>query len=132
MEFTIEKPKTWKGLSYPLKTSMLKEAVEYANIDCTIHLIYWTPIKYDETDNILECEFWPANKNFDYNRFYIRAGVVKSQDRKLAETLLKSEVIPRLIRFMQNKITQPSRSTRLEQKSYFKAVFVDGKVLANP
>ena len=132
MEFTIDKPKTWKGLSYPLKTSMLKDAVENAKIISTIHLIYWTPKMYDETYNILECEFWPANKSFADNRFYIRAGVVKSQDRKLAETFLKNEVIPRLITFMQNKTSQSSDSSKLEQSSYFKAVFVDNKVLINP
>lgn len=132
MEFTIDKPKTWKGLSYPLKTSMLKDAVENAKINGTVHLIYWTPQKYDETYNILECEFWPANKSFDYHRFYIRAGAVKSQDRKLAETFLINDVIPRLITFMQNKISQTSNSTKLEQSSYFKAVFVDNKILINP
>jgi hypothetical protein len=129
MEFTIDKPKTWKGLSYPLKTSLLKDAVENAQIDSTIHLVYWTPQKHDETYNILECEFWPANKNFDYYRFYVRAGVVKSKDRKLVETLLKNEVIPKLITFMKNKVSQSDNSTGIEQSSYFKAVFVDNKVL---
>ena len=131
MEFTIEKPKTWKGLCYPLKTSMLKDAIEDAKIDSTFHLVYWTPQKYDETYNILECEFWPADKNIEYNRFYIRAGVVKSQDRKLAETLLKSDAIPRLILFIQNKVSQNTKSTRREQRSYFKVVFVDNKILFN-
>lgn len=132
MEFTVEKAKTWKGLSYPLKTSILKDAIDNAEIKSTIHLIYRTPQMNGETYNILECIFWPANKSFDYDRFYIRAGVVKSKDRKLAEDYLKINVIPKLIAFMKNKISLPENSTELKQDSRFLAIFVDNKVLINP
>lgn len=131
MEFTVDKPKTWKGLSYPLKTSTLKDAIDNAKIDSSIHLKYWTPQLHNETYNILECEFWPASINVNYDRFYIRIGVVKSKDRKIAEDYLKMEVIPKLILFMKNKISLPDNSTKLKKGSYFKAVFAENKILIN-
>ena len=129
MKFTVEKPKTWKGLSYPLKTSMLKDAIDNSKIDCNIDLNYWTPQQFDETYNILECEFWGANSNVDYDRFFIRAGVVKSEDRKLAETLLRNEVIPKLIEFISSKVSQAFNSTLLSRQTYFKAVFINKKII---
>ncbi|HEX7870720.1 MAG TPA: hypothetical protein VF455_11475 [Chryseobacterium sp.] len=132
MKFTVDKPKTWKGLSYPLKTSILKDAIDDAKIETTVHLKYWTPQIHEEKYNILECEFWPTSINVNYDRFYIRAGVVKSKDRKLVEDYLKSEVIPKLILFMKSKISLPDNSTKLKQGSYFKAVFTDNKILFNP
>lgn len=132
MIFTVEKPKTWKGYSYPLKTSLLKDAIEKAELDSTFHLKYWTTQLHDETYNILECHFWPASVNVNYDRFYIRAGVVKSQDRKIAEDYLRMEIIPKLIFFMKSKILLPDNSTELKQDSYFKAVFAENKILINP
>ncbi len=132
MNFTVEKPKTWKGLSYPLKTSMLKEAFDMHGIDCSIDLVYWTPKNFADRYNILECEFWPANHRVNYDRFFIRAGVVKAQDRKLAETLLKDDVIPMLLQFMKNKLSQDSNSTRFAKGTYFLAVFTENKVIINP
>lgn len=131
MKFETEKNKIRTGLAYPLKTSMLKNAIENSNIDCNIHLIYWTPKQHDDSYNILECEYWLPNKNVDYDRFYIRAGVVKSEDRKKVEILMKNEVIPVLIEFIQKKKSEPINSTVKSQPSYFKAVFVGNKIVIN-
>lgn len=132
MRFDVEKPKTWKGLSYPLKSSVLKNALEIANVDCNIQLQYWTPQRRDENYNILECEFWPANENVDYDRFYIRAGVVKSEKRKLAETLLINEGIPKLVELIKNKISLTSNSTSKTQTGYFLVIFNNDKIFINP
>ena len=131
MRFDIEKAQTWKGLSYPLKTSMLKDALENNKIDCNIHLIYWTPQQHDEKYSVIECHYLLANQNVDYDRFYIRAGVVKSEKRKLAETLLTNEVMPKLIDFIKNKIKLPPNSTTKGKQDFFQAVFVDDKILIN-
>lgn len=132
MKFTVDKSKTWKGMSYPLKTSILKDAIDMAKIDTTIHLKYWTPQLHDETYNILECHFWPTSVNVNYDRFYIRAGVVKSQDRKIAEDYLRMQIIPKIIIFMKSKISLLNNSTKLKQDSYFKAVLAGNKILINP
>ena len=131
MRFDIEKAQTWKGLSYPLKTSMLKDALEKNKVDCNMHLVYCTPQQHDEKYNVIECHYWLANQNVDYDRFYIRAGVVKSEKRKLAETLLINEVLPKLIDFIKNKIKLSPNSTTKDKQDSFQAVFVDDKILIN-
>src|SRR5688500_16704966 len=97
MNFTIEKPKLKKGLSYALKTSILKDAIEESGIDCNIDLNYWSPYDIHVGETILECHYWLPNENVDYDRFYVRAGTVKSENRKVAQELLKEKVIPKFI-----------------------------------
>jgi hypothetical protein len=109
----------------------LKIPLELENIDCNIHLVYWTPQLKGNSYNILECEFWPSNEHVNYDRFYIRAGVVKSIDRKCAEDLLKKEVIPNLIGFIKYKLNQPVNSTKYLKLGYFVASFCEGKVTMN-
>lgn len=127
MKFDIEKPKTRKGLSYVLKTSMLKDILDANNIDCNIHLIYWTPRNIPIGETILECHYWLPNKNVDYDRFYIRAGTVKSESRKVAEKLMKEQVLPKFIDWILHIKSLPATSTLLENK-YFNAVFKNDKV----
>ena len=127
MIFTVEKPMTWKGLSYPLKTAQLKAAIEESGIDCNVDLTYWTPQRNAEgIDTVLTCEYWLANRHVSYNRFYIRVGTVKSENRKQVELALLAQAIPELIKFILKKVSQPANSTDLEKKSYFQAVF-DGE-----
>lgn len=128
MRFEVEKPKTWKGLSYALKTSLLKDAVEAAGIDCNIILRYWTPMPVAGGDTILQCFYWLPNANVDHDRFYIRAGTVKSEKRKAAQDLLIEKVIPRFIDWMLKIKSQPPESAKLKHDLYFNAVFEDGKV----
>lgn len=128
MRFEVEKPKTWKGLSYPLKTSLLKDAVEAAEIDCNIILHYWTPQPVPGGDTILQCFYWLPNANVDYDRFYIRAGVVKSEKRKAAQDLLIEKVIPRFIEWMLKIKSLPPDSAKLKPNLYFNAVFEDDEV----
>ncbi|WP_018343626.1 hypothetical protein [Cytophaga aurantiaca] len=112
MRFDIEKPKTWKGLSYILKSSVLEDAIISNNLDCNVHLIYWTPQRDNKTDcSLIEAEYWLSNQNVDYARFYIRTGVVPSSDRKKAETLFTEHVLPNLIDWMKHKITLPNNSS---------------------
>ncbi len=128
MRFEVEKPKTWKGLSYALKTSLLKDAVEAAGIDCNIDLRYWTPQPIPGGDTILECFYWLPNANIDYDRFYIRAGIVKSKQRKAAQDLLIENVIPKFIAWMLAIKSLPPDSAKLRHNLYFNAVFEDGAV----
>lgn len=98
MTFSIEKPKTWKGLSYVLKSSLLKEAIAENELDCNVHLKYWTPGGDSQTGwSILDGHYWLPNRHVDYARFYIRAGVVPSAIRKEVEVKLGSEALPELI-----------------------------------
>lgn len=132
MTLTIEKPKIWKSFSYPLKSPLLKEAIDNSGLDCHVDLVYWTPQQNKEDIySLITCEYWLANRHVDHNRFYIRAGVVKSEHRKLAEQLITSEVLPKLIEYMCNNHLQTANSTSLEKKSYFEGVFKNNKVMIN-
>ena len=128
MQFEVEKPKTWKGLSYALKTSLLKEAVEAAGLDCNIILRYWTPQAVLGGDTILECFYWLPNANVAYDRFYIRAGTVKSEKRKAAQDLLIEKVIPKFIAWMLKIKSLPPDTAKLKHNLYFNAVFEDDRV----
>lgn len=98
MKFEIEKPKTWKGLSYVVKSSWLIDEISSRGIDCNIHLIYWTPQGDNQTNcSIIEAEYWLPNRNVSYPRFYIRSGVVPSKERKKVETIFLNKVLPKLM-----------------------------------
>jgi hypothetical protein len=129
MKFEVEKPKIQNGLSYVLKTSMLKDAVEATGLDLNIHLIYWNPYRIPIGETILECHYWLPNENVDYDRFYIRAGTVKSENRKIAETLLKEEVLPKFIDWIKDLKSLPKNSTKLKNNLYFNAIFRENKVI---
>ena len=82
MKFSINKPKTYKGLSYPLKSSFLKQAMEEAELDIEVNLHYWTP---QILGSILSVDYWLPNEHISGDRFFIRAGAIPSQSRKAAE-----------------------------------------------
>jgi hypothetical protein len=128
MRFEIEKPKIRKGLSYALKTSILKDAIDNAGIDYNIHLIYWQTYSIPVGETIFECHYLLPNENVDYDRLYIQAGTVKSEDRKNAETLLKEKVIPKFIDWVSKIQSLPDLSTKLKNKLYFNAIFKDNEV----
>ena len=130
VKFKIEKPKTRKGFSYALKTSYLKTEVESHGLDCNIILVYWTPGGDNTTDcSLIEAEFWVPNQNVDEYRFYIRAGVVPSTERKKAEAILINEVLPNLVEWMAREINQPSNYTKVPGK--FSASYRNGELVLN-
>jgi hypothetical protein len=85
MELNIEKPKVRKGLSYVLKSSMLKKAMESNHINIPAFITYWTPGKIPYGENIFECNIRRKDKMVDYDQLIIRAGTVESKHRKSAE-----------------------------------------------
>ena len=128
MKFDIEKPKLRKGLSYVLQSSMLKNALEETGIDCNIDINYWNPYRIPIGETILECFYWLPNENVDYDRFYVRAGTVKSEDRKVAQDLLREKVIPKFLDWFVKIKSLPKNSTKLKHNLYFNAVFKDNDI----
>lgn len=122
MRFIIEKPKIFKGLCYVLKSSLLKEALEETNLDLNISLNFWTPQKLG---SILSVEYWFPNENVEYDRFYIRAGAIKSENRKRAEELMNKYVIPDLIIRIKKIKNESINSTKFKQGLFFEATFED-------
>ena len=128
MQFNIEKPKTYKGLSYVLKSSFLQNAIEEAQLDLNVHLVYWTPQKIG---SILSADYWSPNENVAYDRYYIRAGVVKSEDRKLAQLLMVDIIIPDLIHRIKLREAEPIDSTRVKKGWFFDATYEQGILRIN-
>lgn len=129
MNLVITKPKIWKELSYPLKSSILQNAMDENGIDCYTILDYWVPQRRRENQpwNLIDAEFWLPNFNVNYPRFFIRAGVVKSQDRKLAEHLLIHTIIPELIDWMKANLEVKEGWTRRPKE--FSARYIDGELI---
>ena len=125
MKFDIEKPKTYKGNSYVLKSSVLKNKIEETGLDCNVHLVYWTP---KSGGSILTAEYWLPNKRIEYDRFYIRSGVVNSEDRKHAAELLENKIIPILIdriKFIKN---ESQNSTKVKHGLFLESNYIDGEL----
>lgn len=83
---TVEKPKLRKGWSYVLKSSLLQEALDQAQIVCHVDLKFWTP---QSGNSVLEAHYWLPNANIDHPRVYLRAGVVPSAERQAAQDELR-------------------------------------------
>ncbi|GAB3533044.1 hypothetical protein GCM10027443_17740 [Pontibacter brevis] len=130
MKFEIEKPKTRKGLSYVLKSSFLKDAITSRGLDCNVVLVYRTPGGGNTEDcSLIDAEYWVPNQNVDEYRFYIRAGVVPSTERKKVEAILLDEVLSRLVDWMASELNQPPKSTKLPGK--FRASYRNGELVLN-
>lgn len=98
MDFYIEKDKLPKGMSYPLKSSVLKGAFEEADIDIEISLHIGTFAWF------LDAHFWPAGGNFNYDRLYVRAGAVDKKNARNAKYKMEQIVIPKLTTWALEKI----------------------------
>ena len=113
----IEKGKLPKGLSYPLKSSALSNALEAADISVSIHLIY------EANQLFFEAFYWLPNDNVEYDRFYIRTGAVKSEHAKLARTEMGNHVIPEFIKWAKEILSLPQNSPKLQEKLHFAKSF---------
>jgi len=128
MELIVNKPQTYKGFSYCMKASYLKEALDSVNFDGFIHLEYWTP----QGNNTIYCqlihaEYWLPNLNVNYERFFIRTGVCQSQRRKELEVVMKNSVIPELVNWMLEVQNLPSNSSKKENR-FFLAYYINNNL----
>ena len=124
----VEKDKLPKGFSYALKTSKLEEAINEANIETDLHLIYCGP---PSKMPLFAVEFWLPNQNVEYDRFYIRSGVVESGNRKTVEGIVNSKVIPSFIDWALDIISLPINSTKRVHGARFIAEYIDGDLWIN-
>lgn len=111
---------------------MLRDAIEEKGIDCNVHLLFWTP---QRIGSVLECYYWLPSDTVQYDRFYIRAGVVLSEERKRVEELLREFAVPELLERMERVKALPNDSTHLKSGVIFDATYekgvlaIDGKAL---
>lgn len=131
IKLVVDKSKVYKGFSYFMKTSYLIDPLETIGFNGFIHLIYWIP----QLDNITHCSliqawYWLANPNVDYNRFYIRTGVVQSHRRKDLEMIAKEQVIPQLVDWMLEVDRLPDNATFKEGRT-FMASYINNELKIN-
>jgi hypothetical protein len=120
MNWTVEKAKAAKGQSYILKTSGLQAILADAGVTCAVHLTYRSSQQpLDVT--LLDCHYWLPNARIPYERFYITTASVAFENRKAAAELLKIQVIPALIKWMQEIVRQPENSTSIRHDMVFRA-----------
>ena len=122
---TVEKPKLRKGLSYVLKTSLLQETLDQAQIDCHVDLNYWTP---QSGCSVLEAHYWLPNANVDHPRVYVRAGVVPSAERQAALDALRGVGLPAFMSWLSRIIALPKGSPKLQGDLHFDASYGDGEI----
>ena len=112
-------------MSYVLKTSLLQEALDQAQIDCHVDLNYWTP---QSGSSVLEAHYWLPNANVDHPRVYVRAGVVPSAERQAALDTFKGVGLPAFISWLSRITALPNGSPKLHGDLYFNATYDDGEI----
>jgi len=109
----IEKRKLAKGLSYPLRASVLEAALSAFTIDA--HLIQGG----GRRNVLFECFFWPHNPNVSHERLYIRTTAVPVANAHEARTFIENSVIPELSTWVQGILALAPNSTVRREEQYF-------------
>lgn len=128
MELHVTKPKVQKGLSYVLKTSMLKDAMELNNIDIPTFITYGVSFKIPDFENVFECAFRKKDKSFDHDQLQINIRTVESKNRKNAEELIMQKVIPKFIEWVKRIEALPANSSHFRIVMGFHAYYKEGEV----
>jgi hypothetical protein len=107
-----ETEKLPKGQSYPLKPSVLADALARAGIEIDTHLIR------SSSQRLFDAYFWPTNGNVPYERLYIRVGSVPSDKAAIARRWAEDAVVPRLVRWIAAILAMdPKSPIRREEQS---------------
>lgn len=109
----IEKKKLSKGLSYPLRSSVLEAVLSALAIAPDAHLIQGGGSK------LFECFFWPPNPNVSSERLYIRTTAVPEARASEARAFIESSVIPEFSAWLQAILALAPNSTVRREEQYF-------------
>lgn len=104
-----------KGQSYPLKPSRLEAALAEANVSIDVYLTR-TPGRF------FNAHFWPPSPDIPYERLYVQAGSVPSEEAASARAEVEARGIPALIEWIAAIVAldplSPSRRERSELTFY--------------
>ena len=104
-----------KGQSYPLRPSKLEEALTSASLSIDVYLTR-TPGRF------FNAHFWPPSPDVPYERIYVQAGSVPSDEASDARAEMESTALPALVRWIGGIIAldekSPARRERQEIKFY--------------
>lgn len=109
----VEKAKLPKGMSYPMKTSVLHDAFMAAGIEVDTQIIL-APSKI-----FFDAYYWLPNDRLPYDRIYIRIGTIPNAEAHAARNYVEGVVIPELIAWLQNVLALPPESTQYHQEHNF-------------
>lgn len=112
VKFDVEKPKTRKGLSYILKSSIVESAMVGRTREIPVYLTFFTPQHFNPTDtSVFEAEYVPATIGGAEDRFHIRIGAVAGADRKQAEQLFLDQAMEPFVKFVEYQVEKTHNST---------------------
>ena len=104
-----------KGQSYPLRPSKLEEARASASLSIDVYLTR-APGKF------FNAHFWPPSPDLPYERGYVQAGSVPSDEASSARAEIESTALPALVRWIGRILASdeksPARRERQELKFY--------------
>ncbi len=109
----VEKQSLPRGLSYPLKSSMLANALETADIKIATHLVYY------RSGLGTHAQFWPPNENVPYERLYITVTPTRSEESFEARKSMQETGIPELISWIKGILALPPSSPIRREKQIF-------------
>jgi hypothetical protein len=122
---SVSKPRLSKDLSYALKTSELARALDDANIDIHVDLVYWKP---QVLGSMLEAQYWLPNENVSYPRVYVRAGCIPAMQRAVASESLSNTALPRFIDWLRSILSLPPNTPKPAGTLYFNATWLDDRL----
>lgn len=109
----IEREKLPKGMSYPLKSSLLEESLRQAGIETA------TGLRIGPGHGFFSASFWPPNANVGHERFHVTSGAVSTEIAYRARQQMNSEVIPGFIAWAKALLALPLNSPKRREPSHY-------------
>lgn len=115
----VHKDKLPKGLSYPIQTGALADALEEADVtlDCTVNY-------HNNLGTGFTAWFWPPNPNVEYERLYLTIGAVRAEEASELRQRMSEAVLPEFISWIRGLLALPANSpVRREQQEFHGRLF---------
>jgi hypothetical protein len=105
-----ETAKLPKRQGYPLRPSMLEDALKRAGVSIDVHLIR-------QPGALFDAHFWPPNHNVPHERLYIRVGSVPIEQVSAVRREIETKTLPVLVKWIASILAQdPKSPIRREQQ----------------
>jgi hypothetical protein len=111
----IQKDKRPRGMSYPLRSSFLAEALQKNGITLDVQLIH------NLSGIFFDVHFWPPTPNVPYERLYVRTAAVPVTQARVARQYIEGTVVLELIAWVTDIISRPPNSPIRRERQYFRA-----------
>ena len=113
-QMRIQKAKLPRGMSHPLRSSFLADALQKNGI--TLH----TDLNHNPSGAFLDAYFWPPKPYAPQERLYVRAAAVPAAQASVARQHMEDIVIPELIVWILDIISRAPNSPVRREEQYFR------------